>query len=213
VSRDFASVDVSIWRDESFTSLSVGAQWLHMLLRSQGELTPASTLPTRPRRWAGIAAGASAAEITGLLRELQSAGWAYTDDDYQETFVSGVFASELVAAQPRRVVGALDAIAEVKPESLRATASVELGALITHATDPPAPRGARLAVLERDGFKCRQCGWKPGDPVPAKKGTTRAVYRTLEIDHVWPKSRGGADHESNYQVLCSSCNARKGARV
>ena len=34
----------------------------------------------------------------------------------------------------------------------------------------------------------------------------------LEIDHIIALSRGGQDLESNYQVLCRSCNARKGNR-
>lgn len=36
--------------------------------------------------------------------------------------------------------------------------------------------------------------------------------RILEIDHIIPKSKGGTDHRSNLQLLCSHCNRVKGNR-
>ena len=35
-------------------------------------------------------------------------------------------------------------------------------------------------------------------------------YRILEVDHVWPKSKGGPDHIENRQLLCPACNKIKG---
>jgi len=37
-------------------------------------------------------------------------------------------------------------------------------------------------------------------------------YENLEIDHIVPKSRGGQDTYSNYQLLCGNCNRTKGNR-
>ena len=34
----------------------------------------------------------------------------------------------------------------------------------------------------------------------------------LHLDHIKPRSRGGADTAENLQILCPSCNFRKGAR-
>lgn len=63
---------------------------------------------------------------------------------------------------------------------------------------PPIPRRVRLAVLRRDGWRCRECG----------------SGRDLQIDHVYPWSRGGAhDDPDNLQVLCARHNSGKGARV
>lgn len=61
----------------------------------------------------------------------------------------------------------------------------------------PIPVAVRFFVFERDGFQCAQCG----------------AVEDLTIDHIYPKSLGGADTEDNLQTLCRSCNCRKGARV
>ena len=55
----------------------------------------------------------------------------------------------------------------------------------------------RVLVLERDNFTCQFCGRKS----PEVK---------LEIDHKFPKSKGGKDELENYQVLCRECNNGKG---
>lgn len=61
----------------------------------------------------------------------------------------------------------------------------------------PIPVAVRFFVFERDGFRCVQCD----------------TAEDLTIDHIYPKSLGGADTEDNLQTLCKSCNSRKGARV
>lgn len=61
----------------------------------------------------------------------------------------------------------------------------------------PIPVAVRFFVFERDGFRCVQCG----------------TAEDLTIDHIYPKSLGGADTADNLQTLCRSCNCRKGARV
>jgi len=57
------------------------------------------------------------------------------------------------------------------------------------------PQDVKIAVAARDGGRCRQCG-----------STT-----DLHFDHVIPWSKGGANTVANIQLLCGSCNRRKGA--
>jgi len=71
--------------------------------------------------------------------------------------------------------------------------------------------------MHRDAFTCADCG-----VVGAEHRTARGfVYavgdpslcRWLTIDHVIPTSRGGTDDESNLEVRCNPCNARKSDRM
>lgn len=61
----------------------------------------------------------------------------------------------------------------------------------------PIPMKVRIRVLRKYGFKCAQC--------PSEDD--------LHIDHINPVSRGGKDDEDNLQVLCRTCNLRKGDKV
>ena len=72
------------------------------------------------------------------------------------------------------------------------------------AADPgPAPRrtriarGVRLAVFQRDGGRCVDCG----------------SDFELQYDHLIPLALGGGSGADNLQLLCADCNRRKGAAL
>jgi hypothetical protein len=58
-------------------------------------------------------------------------------------------------------------------------------------------QGLRMAVFERDEFRCKHCG----------------TQKSLSIDHVHPESKGGPTTFENLQTLCRSCNSKKKAKV
>ena len=58
-------------------------------------------------------------------------------------------------------------------------------------------RAQRARIFERDGYVCQRC--------PSKEH--------LCIDHIIPVSRGGNSLDDNLQVLCLSCNTKKGNKV
>jgi 5-methylcytosine-specific restriction endonuclease McrA len=58
-------------------------------------------------------------------------------------------------------------------------------------------RLSRRVVLARDGHRCQYCG----------------STRHLTLDHVIPRSRGGATSWDNVVTSCSPCNTRKGDRL
>lgn len=59
------------------------------------------------------------------------------------------------------------------------------------------PKRVRYEVLRRDNHACRYCGAK-------------APFAELHIDHVIPRSRGGADESWNLTAACVDCNLSKG---
>ena len=71
---------------------------------------------------------------------------------------------------------------------------------------PPAPAGARrspnvrAALYAAQDGKCNGCEW-------------RMPVHALTIDHIHPRSEEGPDIDANLQLLCSSCNSVKNARI
>ncbi len=57
---------------------------------------------------------------------------------------------------------------------------------------------SRWNVMHRDSYSCQYCG---------------ARGRDLTIDHVVPRSRGGADSWENVVAACTRCNVKKGDRT
>lgn len=59
----------------------------------------------------------------------------------------------------------------------------------------------RHKVLERDDFRCQDCGASP------------AMGAVLEVDHTIPVSKGGTNDMSNLRTLCADCNRGKSDRI
>ena len=67
-------------------------------------------------------------------------------------------------------------------------------------TPRAAVRLTRENLLLRDDCQCQYCARRPGQ-------------RELNVDHVQPRSRGGADSWENLVISCRSCNLKKGRRT
>lgn len=57
----------------------------------------------------------------------------------------------------------------------------------------------RFEVFKRDGFKCQYCGASAPDVI-------------LQVDHIDPISKDGADEMVNYITACQACNSGKSDR-
>src|SRR3954463_8998054 len=62
--------------------------------------------------------------------------------------------------------------------------------------DPHRRKITRRAVFPRDGWPCQYCG----------------ARANLTVDHVIPRSKGGASTWENIVASCAPCNRRKGDR-
>jgi 5-methylcytosine-specific restriction endonuclease McrA len=72
--------------------------------------------------------------------------------------------------------------------------------LVTYVRVPREARQRKItrrAVFARDGWSCQYCG----------SGSN------LTVDHVVPRSKGGASTWDNIVASCAPCNRRKGDRV
>lgn len=71
---------------------------------------------------------------------------------------------------------------------------------LSHQIHRPRPKVklSRRAVFRRDSYRCQYCGLEMGH---------------LTLDHVVPRSRGGAHGWTNLVSACASCNRRKGGKT
>lgn len=74
---------------------------------------------------------------------------------------------------------------------------IERGEIMPSAGRAHIPRDIVDAVYARDKGKCAWCG-----------STTN-----LQIDHIIPHSKGGADTLENLQILCQRCNLEKSNKI
>jgi len=83
--------------------------------------------------------------------------------------------------------------------------AINLPLVIRLVTFVPIPRRlplplSRRTVMARDLYTCQYCGGMPG-------------RHELTVDHVMPRSRGGATTWENVVTACGPCNRRKGDRT
>lgn len=95
-----------------------------------------------------------------------------------------------------------DVFALVRDRERRQERRVERAkaALAGESAEPvrtPIPREVRLAVWQRDGGRCVGCG----------------SSFDIQYDHIIPFSMGGATTVENLQILCATCNQRKGGTL
>jgi hypothetical protein len=79
----------------------------------------------------------------------------------------------------------------------RARAVVAMESLPRQPRREVIPREVKRAVFERDGGCCVEC----------------ASNFEIQYDHIIPLVRGGANTVANLQILCATCNQKKGASL
>lgn len=79
----------------------------------------------------------------------------------------------------------------------------------------------RLKVFYHKGSTCYICNSVTGTKIVKTIDIQGGVHLDvvsdenilLNVDHIWPKSKGGSNHLSNLAPCCVNCNNKKGANV
>lgn len=58
-------------------------------------------------------------------------------------------------------------------------------------------QSVRMAIFERDGFKCVDCG----------------AQKDLTVDHIIPEILNGPHDPTNFCTRCRTCNSKKGKKI
>lgn len=100
----------------------------------------------------------------------------------------------------------LERLNEWERASLIATCDAKLADYVAHRQAAiwrhraqnfdPIPGTIRYEVLKRARGRCEACGVSNQE-------------RALQVDHIVPRTTGGSNDLSNFQALCSTCNAQK----
>lgn len=71
------------------------------------------------------------------------------------------------------------------------------------------PLDLKIRIIERDKFKCRECGkFVCAGEVSAKR-LVKMGSGLLHIDHIVPVNQGGRATEENLRLLCPRCNLKR----
>lgn len=119
--------------------------------------------------------------------------WAYRNRFVTVHHWIGATRDEVAVAVAHAVLSHERQISEMEAEINRFLLSPQDAA----TPREPIPETVRLFVWQRDGGCCVKCG----------------SQERLEYDHLIALANGGSNTERNIQLLCESCNRKKGTNV
>jgi len=144
MARGHGRILASAWEDADFIALTQEQQRLYLFLISQPNLNHAGLLPLTLRRWAGKAAGLTAAELRAHLEALAAACFIVLDEDTEELLIRSFVRNDGVWKQPK-VMGAMTSGAlEISSRALRGALLAEMDRIpLDELSDEPTKyRGA-----------------------------------------------------------------------
>lgn len=231
--RKYVVIPTSIWREASFRSLTMEAQWLYFAVRGTPTISRAGVTTLLTDLWAEHG-HATANDVETWLDELADRGRVVIDPSTIELFAPDVMHHEGVATSPLLLERAISDAQAVYSRYLQERVAAEFDRL-------GVPRAEQAAAALRVGVELGGNPDLPGRSASVTAPQLRRLRRQfqgcagrrrlraeidlglhvcpcgetedLTVDHVIPLARGGTNAFENMQVLCLDCNLRKGVSV
>lgn len=119
MARSFGRLLTSLWNDDDFRPLSIGAKAVYGFLISQADLEHSGIIPLRPLRWAQDL-GEPVEDVTGWLKELNERRFTVADETAGELLVRSLIRRDDIWKQPNVFKAAATSARSSKSASVKA---------------------------------------------------------------------------------------------
>lgn len=147
MARDHARVNVTIWQDSDFRSLSPAAQHLYFVLWTHPDLSYCGVADWRPGRLAALSGGWNKDALNSAAAELSSKLFIVIDEDTEEALLRSWIKWDGLLKQPRLAVSMAKAYASTYSETLRGVLTHELAKLHSRHPEMAAFQDERITSL------------------------------------------------------------------
>lgn len=145
MARDRAQVKLTIWEDEDFRALTVGAQHLYFHLMTSLKLDYAGVTDWRPGRIAAHASDLTSEDVIGSAKELAEQRFIVIDEATEEVLLRSFIRHDGILENPNLAVAMRKAWAACASPRLRAVVLRELHRL--HDDEPELKGWGRVSEL------------------------------------------------------------------
>lgn len=132
--RDRANIRIDMWNDDDWRGLTGNAQGLYQKLLTHPTLTYCGVADWRPGRLARLTKGMTAQDIIDGAKELQTAAFAYVDEETEEIFLRSFVRHDGLLKHPRLSISMANDFAAVASPKVRGFFVWELKKM--HAEQP-----------------------------------------------------------------------------
>lgn len=172
MARAEARIKCDIWDDEDFRSLTWEAQWLYHAILEQKDLSLCGVLTWTPKRFAKLAANASAGATRKALDLLREKRYVLVDDETDELLVRTFITNDRVLDNANSIIGMTNAFGAIHSQHLRDAVVHGLGEGFMEGLPKRFPNGLPRGFHDRVGkpflkaLALAYAGAPPGAPVP-----------------------------------------------
>ena len=204
MARSYGRLFTSIWNDQDFRPLSVGAKLAYAFLISQDDIEHSGIIPFRPPRWAREL-GEPAEDVLAWLKELDEMRYVVTDEEEGELLVRSLIRRDDIWKQPNVFKAAAASAKASKSPRIKAALYHEIRrlGLVGTGRETHAIRDELLSHLEPFANPSPN----PPEGFPKGKGDHSGGDNGSPGEPSWRaprESAGGADSDASVDNLARS---------